>query len=226
MHPINNKNFGPGAGKLSVKFYDGSAVVTGYIVKQMGTATFRVAKADGSGMKVCRLAKTTSEITALTAGTGDDSAKRDNLCTVEIAAFGGATENVRSIQMNSVVTVQGSKLAWGETADAAGEGDIGGVANAAPTVANAIPDQAFTVVAGWSFTFAANTFADTNMDALTYTATLSTDAALPAEIVFVGATRTFTVAANSGLAAATYSLKVTASDGTASVSDTFDVVVS
>ncbi len=102
---------------------------------------------------------------------------------------------------------------------------VGGT-NAAPTVANPIDDQTATVGVAFSFTFLATTFADTDAGAtLTYTATQSDDSVLPSWLSFDAATRTF-----SGTPTAadveTVSVKVTASDGTDSVSDTFDIVVS
>ena len=103
---------------------------------------------------------------------------------------------------------------------------VGGTPNAAPTVANAIDDQTATVGTALSYEFPANTFADTDAgDTLTYTATQSDDTELPSWLSFAPTTRTF-----SGTPAATdvetVSVKVTASDGTDSVSDTFDIVVS
>ena len=98
-------------------------------------------------------------------------------------------------------------------------------ANTAPTVANAIPDQSATSGTAFSYQFPANTFNDADTgDTLTYTATKSDDTALPSWLSFDAATRTFSgtpQSANVG----TLSVKVTASDGTASVSDTFDIVV-
>ena len=100
------------------------------------------------------------------------------------------------------------------------------VTNAAPTVANAILDQTATVGTALNYAFPTNTFADTDAgDTLTYTATQSDDSALPSWLTFAAATRTFSgtpQAADVG----TVSVKVTASDGTDSVSDTFDIVVS
>ena len=105
-------------------------------------------------------------------------------------------------------------------------GTVASGTNAAPTVVNPIDDQTATVGAALNYQFPANTFADTDAgDTLTYTATQSDDSALPSWLSFDDATRTF-----SGTPAAadveTLSVKVTASDGTGSVSDTFDIVVS
>jgi len=55
----------------------------------------------------------------------------------------------------------------------------GGNTNHAPTVATAIADQSSAEDAPWSFTVPAGTFADVDGDALTYSATLGSGAALP-----------------------------------------------
>ena len=93
-------------------------------------------------------------------------------------------------------------------------------------MANPIQDQTATAGTALNFAFPTNTFADTDAgDTLTYTAIQSDDSALPSWLSFAAATRTFSgtpMAADVG----TVSVKVTASDGTDSVSDTFDIVVS
>ena len=99
------------------------------------------------------------------------------------------------------------------------------VANTAPTVANAIPDQAATAGTAFNYVFLANTFHDANGDTLTYTATKADGNDLPTWLGFTGSTRTF---AGTPQAAdvETLAVKVTASDGTASVSDEFNIEVS
>ena len=227
MHPIRHKiNFGEKAGRIAVKFYNGSSVVTGWIVKQTGSRKFKVT-ADGTTFFYTTLAQTTSQLTALTAGTGPDAALRAGLCTVEVTPYGGSTENVMAIQSKKLLTIQGSHLQWGVTftASATGHGTISLVANSAPTVANTIPNQVATVAGAFSFTFAANTFADLNKDTLTYTSTLGSNAALPAWLVFDGPSRTFTKAATAGTTGA-ITVKVIANDGTATVNTTFTLTVS
>lgn len=98
------------------------------------------------------------------------------------------------------------------------------VANTAPVVNSAIPDQAATEGVAFSFAFSGTAFTDADGDTLTYSATLSSGAALPAWLSFNAATRTFSgtpLTANVG----TISVKVTASDGIATITDTFDIVV-
>ena len=99
--------------------------------------------------------------------------------------------------------------------------------NDAPTLANAIADQAATEDVAFSFVVPANTFADVDTgDSFTYAATLADDSALPAWLSFDAGTQTFSgTPANADVG--TISVKVTATDtGAASVSDTFDITVS
>ena len=96
--------------------------------------------------------------------------------------------------------------------------------NTAPTVANAIPDQAATVNTAFTYAFVANTFNDTDAgDTLNYTATKPDETPLPTWLAFDAGTRTFFGIPTT---AETVSVKVTATDGTASVSDEFDITVS
>ena len=105
-----------------------------------------------------------------------------------------------------------------------GSGTTNTPPNSAPTVANMIPDQTATAGKTFSYAFPANTFNDADNDTLSYAATKSDGTALPAWLTFTDSTRTFsgTPAASD---AGTVSVKVTASDGTDSVSDTFDIKV-
>ena len=98
--------------------------------------------------------------------------------------------------------------------------------NDAPTLANAIPDQAATEDTAFNFQFASNAFADVDVgDTLSYTAKLADDSALPSWLSFDANNRTFSgtpVNADVG----TISIKVTADDGNGgTVTDTFDLTV-
>ena len=95
----------------------------------------------------------------------------------------------------------------------------------APTVATVIPDQTATAATAFSYAFPATTFSDADSDTLTYTATQADGTALPSWLSFSASTRTFSGTPQAA-DVATVSVKVTASDGSASVSDTFDIVVS
>ena len=119
-----------------------------------------------------------------------------------------------------------STLDWDQTSATSLQVAIHGYAkNNAPTVANAIPNQAATTATAFSYQFPANTFVDADTGTtLTYTATKSDDMALPSWLTFDANTRTFSGTPATG-DIGTVSVKVTASDGAASVSDTFDIVV-
>ena len=97
--------------------------------------------------------------------------------------------------------------------------------NTAPTVAAVIPDQTATAATAFSYAFPDTTFSDADSDTLTYTATQADGTALPSWLSFSTSTRTFSGTPQTA-DVATVSVKVTASDGSASVSDTFDIVVS
>jgi hypothetical protein len=92
--------------------------------------------------------------------------------------------------------------------------------NDAPIVARAISDQTSAENTAWSFVVPAGTFSDVDGNALTFTATLNDGAALPSWLSFTPATLTFAGTPPKDFAG-NLSLKVAASDGTASVSDTF-----
>jgi predicted extracellular nuclease len=90
--------------------------------------------------------------------------------------------------------------------------------NDPPVVNVPLPDKTVVINRVYSFQFAADSFTDADGNPLTYTATLSNDSALPSWVNFNSATRTFSGTPTS---AQTITVKVTASDGTASVSDEF-----
>lgn len=102
MHPLNNKNFGSDAGKMAVKFFDGNATVTGYVVKQTGTKRF-VCAANTANSFVATLAESPAVAAALTAG----------FCTIEATPFGANTvEHVCAIQANLITTAEGNQYTW------------------------------------------------------------------------------------------------------------------
>ena len=137
--------------------------------------------------------------------------------------FDGATRNFIGTPANSdvgtvTITVRATDAsnAWVEE-----QFDIT-VANTndAPTVANPIADQVATEDTAFTFTFAANTFADVDVgDTLTYTSDAS------GWLSFDAATRTFTgTPLNSDVG--TVTVTVTADDGNGgTVSDSFDITV-
>lgn len=124
MHPINNRNFGSEVGKMAIKFHNGNSVVTGYIVKQVGTKSFMVS-VDGSRTFKVTLAQTLSAATTLTAGFG----------TIEVTPFGGATEHVLSILGSKLYTIEGKALPW-----VLGDAPVAGYAGVAVVAPPAPPE--------------------------------------------------------------------------------------
>ena len=96
--------------------------------------------------------------------------------------------------------------------------------NDAPTVKTNIIDQTIAEDTIWSFQVPAGTFTDVDNSSLTYTATLATGAGLPSWLTFNAATRTFTGKPPQDFNGS-IELKVTASDGSLSTSDTFNLTV-
>ncbi len=95
-------------------------------------------------------------------------------------------------------------------------------ANTAPQLNNAIADQSGTVNEAFSFVVPATTFSDADDDDLTFSATLSDGSSLPAWLSFNAENKTFSGTPD---AETTLSIKITVSDGQATVSDEFDLSV-
>jgi len=96
--------------------------------------------------------------------------------------------------------------------------------NDAPVVTNPIPDQSAIRGEPFSFTVAANAFADVDDASLAYSAALADGGPLPAWLTFDPATRTFsgTPAASDG---GTLDVRVSASDGALTAQDDFSVSI-
>ena len=197
------------------------------ILENAGTATVTLATTDGTGITAdtaiaLSLAGTatkgtdytiSSESLTLAAGQSSvtatitatmDTASDDNETVVVTASSGGT-----AIGTAQTVTIT-------ET-----------LANSAPVLDNAIPDQSAVAGTGFSYQVPADAFSDPDTgDTLSYTAMKADDTTLPTWLTFTAGTRTFT-----GTPAAsdveTLAVKVTATDtSSATVSDEFNIVVS
>ncbi|QNF34067.1 putative Ig domain-containing protein [Adhaeribacter swui] len=93
-------------------------------------------------------------------------------------------------------------------------------ANNAPVVANAISSKTGTIGSAFVFEVPTNTFSDADNDALTLSATLADGSALPTWLSFNG-----NAFSGTPVSAADYAIKVTATDGKASVSTDFNLTV-
>ena len=96
--------------------------------------------------------------------------------------------------------------------------------NDAPIVSSLIADQTMSEDTPWSFRVPSGTFADTD-SSLTYSALLGDGSALPSWLAFDAETQTFTGTPAWQISTGDLNLKVVASDGALSVSDTFILTV-
>jgi Ca2+-binding RTX toxin-like protein len=99
--------------------------------------------------------------------------------------------------------------------------------NHAPVVATPLLDQNATENTAFSYVVPATSFTDPDNDSLSYTASLADGSALPDWLTFDAASRTFSGTPDS-TASGTYSVKITATDGSnanANVSDSFTLAV-
>ncbi|WP_420580398.1 putative Ig domain-containing protein [Reichenbachiella sp.] len=96
--------------------------------------------------------------------------------------------------------------------------------NDLPILANAIPDQNTTGFKAFSYTVPANTFSDIETSNLTLSASLADDSALPSWLNFTPSTGNFSgMVENDPDFDRTINIKVSASDGEASISDEFKI---
>lgn len=103
-------------------------------------------------------------------------------------------------------------------------GDTGGGGNSAPVLSVALQDQSVDADSPFIFAIPTGSFTDPDGDALAYSATLSDGGGLPSWLSFDATTATFSGTPGSG-DAGTFSVVVTASDGSGTVTDTFQIVV-
>lgn len=94
----------------------------------------------------------------------------------------------------------------------------------APVLAHEIADQAATEGQPFTFTVDANAFTDLDSSSLTYTAKLENGDDLPSWLSFDPTTRSFTGTPGDN-DSGSFAIRLTASDGTSSVSDVFSVKV-
>ncbi len=140
--------------------------------------------------------------------------------------FTAAADSAASVMLNVTIDDGGNTGSGGALNAATAITLTVTVVNDAPTLANAIADQAATQGQAFSLTVAANTFADVDAgDNLTYSARQTNGAALPSWLYFDAASRTFSgTPANADVGA--LSVRVTATDnGALSASDDFVLTV-
>jgi len=132
---------------------------------------------------------------------GEDPGSASRVVTLTSITDSGVAPNTTTLNRSSTVSVT--------------------PVNDMPVLDNAIPDQAATEDAAFSYQVAANSFSDVD-GVLTYSATLADGSALPGWLSFDPATRTFS---GTPTEPGVVSIKVTASDGSLETSDIFDLTI-
>jgi hypothetical protein len=97
VKPVNSKFFTNENVKILISFHNGTGVVTGYIVRQIGTSRY-VVTVDGTTMFTVQLAQTTAQAGTLTAGYG----------TIQFTT--GAY--IKVIRDKQAVTTEGAVVLW------------------------------------------------------------------------------------------------------------------
>ncbi len=102
MHPLNNSNFGQATGQINISFHNGTSVVAGWIVNQVGTTRFNVTN-DGTTIYTVLLADSTSLAASLTAGYGT---------ILVVPPGGGSNQHAMKIYDAGVITTEGNSYPW------------------------------------------------------------------------------------------------------------------
>jgi VCBS repeat-containing protein len=177
--------------------------------------------------------------TSLTSGSWTDVNGLDfvsiNASASPLTLDGNATANRLAISFNIAgLSIANGGTFWIRWIDTNIAGNDDGLAvdnfsltatvNRPPTVAAGVPDHHGNEDQAILYTVPANAFSDPDGNSLTYAASRADNGPLPSWLIFTAATRSF-----SGTPPAdfngTLSIRVTASDGTFSVSDTFDLII-
>jgi|TARA_B110000285_G_scaffold3395_1_gene3567 hypothetical protein len=117
--PLNKKFFGPataGGNEIKVNFYNGAAVVEGYIVKQIGSKKFRVAAIGTPGESYIRVL-TTGKLPATLTGTEMCiSVKGDDGETYGVSKIAGRKVTLAQPSATGYNALDGTSISWNFTA--------------------------------------------------------------------------------------------------------------
>lgn len=113
--PLNKKYFGPptaGGSEIKCDFYDGSSVVEGYIVKQLGSKKFRVAAIGTPGTKYDRFLTTGKLASGLTGTEMAITVKGDDAETYQISKISGRKATIIAPDATGSNALGGTSIAW------------------------------------------------------------------------------------------------------------------
>ena len=117
--PLNKRFFGPATAdcnEIKVDFYNGAAVVEGYIVKQLGSKKFRVA-AIGTPATTYDRVLTTGKLPATLTGTEMSiSVKGDDGETYGVSKIAGRKVTLAQPSATGANALDGTSISWNFTA--------------------------------------------------------------------------------------------------------------
>ena len=113
--PLNKRFFGPATAdgnEIKVDFYNGAAVVEGYIVKQLGSKKFRVAAIGTPATTYDRVLTTGKLPAALAAGEMAISVKGDDGETYGVSKITGRKATIIAHSATGANALNGQSIAW------------------------------------------------------------------------------------------------------------------
>ena len=113
--PLNKRLFGPptaGGNELKCDFYDGSSVVEGYIVKQLGSKKFRVAAIGTPGTTYDRFLATGKLASALTGTEMAITFKMDDSETYQVSKIAGRKATLVAPDGTGSNAYDGQSVPW------------------------------------------------------------------------------------------------------------------
>jgi hypothetical protein len=102
MHPVSNVDFGNEAGKIKIRFHNGTSIGYGYIVKQLSIYKF-IVSSDGVTQYVCKLAK---------AGNPVAGELVIDIFPVVNGVESGTAQHVKKLLSKRATTIEGGSYAW------------------------------------------------------------------------------------------------------------------
>ena len=113
--PINKRYFGPataGGNEIKVDFHNGTAVVEGYIVKQLGSKKFRVAAIGTPGTTFDRFLTTGKLASALTGTEMAITVLGDDSETYQVSKIAGRKATIIAPDGTGSNALDGTSVAW------------------------------------------------------------------------------------------------------------------
>lgn len=209
--PLSAAFFGSEEGKIAIQFHDGSSVVTGYIVRQMGSTRYEVTQ-DGDTMFVVELAQTTAEAEDLVEG----------MATITATTADDEAVFVKNLQNFTALTTEGLIINW-NNANSDDVATLGTITTAEPEVLVFSIDEIAEQVAGNPFSVT-GVITSGSFTTMEYRVSGGSWAAAPSP-QFIEGTFSFQITVAAPATGVTVEIR-NQGDTSSEVSNSFDVVAS